>query len=149
MDYLVDVHDRRKRKRLYHVNMLRKWHVPTGAGYFTEEVDTATDEDIPVWNDPMGGGPEQATIGSQLDQEQKGELAGLLNEFADVFQAKPGRTTLVEHHIRTRRKPSHDDFRHIEFHKRTRQKSRRRSRRCSQTGLSSHQQANGALRWSS
>ena len=49
----------------------------------------------------MGGGPEQATIGSQLDQEQKGELAGLLNKFADVFQAKPGRTTLVEHHIRT------------------------------------------------
>ena len=29
MNYLVDMADRRKRKRVFHINMLRKWNKPT------------------------------------------------------------------------------------------------------------------------
>ena len=41
VDYNIDMHDRRKRKRIFHVNMLRKFHVPkvSEANYFIEEID--------------------------------------------------------------------------------------------------------------
>ena len=28
MNYMVDMHDRRKRKRIFHINMLREFHMP-------------------------------------------------------------------------------------------------------------------------
>ena len=42
VNYLVDMHDRRKRRRIFHVNMLRPWYVPKETGYFCEE-----QEDVP------------------------------------------------------------------------------------------------------
>ena len=37
VNYLVDMHDKLKRKRIFHVNMLRKWHyIPTDDGSLIE-----------------------------------------------------------------------------------------------------------------
>ena len=36
--YGIDVIDRRKRKWILHVNMLRKWCAPAGGAYWAEEV---------------------------------------------------------------------------------------------------------------
>ena len=47
VNYQVDMHDRRKRKRIFHVNMLRSWHAPPATGYYSEEV-TDTGQDHPV-----------------------------------------------------------------------------------------------------
>ena len=38
VNYLVDMHDKRKRKRVFHVNMLKRWHVPTSTGYFAKDI---------------------------------------------------------------------------------------------------------------
>ena len=37
VNYLVDMHDRKKRKRIFHVNMLRPWYVPKETGYFVRK----------------------------------------------------------------------------------------------------------------
>ncbi|KAL5500580.1 hypothetical protein EMCRGX_G012167 [Ephydatia muelleri] len=47
------MHDRRKRKRVFHINMLREFHSsPSSTACWTEEQDRGADEqdDIPVWN---------------------------------------------------------------------------------------------------
>ena len=46
VDYLINLHDRRKKRRIYHINMLRKWHAPWSTGYLAEEVmdDNVTDD---------------------------------------------------------------------------------------------------------
>ena len=95
------MHDRRKRKRIFHVNMLRKFHVPkvSEANYFVEEVDDdIQEEELPVWNENPEG---QLLVGAQLDINQKKLLDDVIRQFADVLQNIPGRTNLTVHHIET------------------------------------------------
>ena len=102
VDYLIDMHDRRKRRRVYHVNMLRKWHVPSVGSYMAEELPVRDDEDdVQVWNDGQDTTDDKPAIGEQLGQEQRAELQRLLGEFSDVFQNKPGLTSLAAHHVPT------------------------------------------------
>ena len=99
--YRVDMHDKRKRHRVFHVNMLKAFKVRHQDGLvgFTEEIPSEdSDEEVPLWNDAGNGTP---TIGEQLTEQQRSELQSLLTEFEDVLKSKPGRTTLGEHRIRT------------------------------------------------
>ena len=101
--YLIDMHDKRKRKRIFHVNMLKEFHVhkPAQTGYWTEEEaedSSGSDSDVPMWNDNPQGQP---LIGGHLNELQKQQLTKLLKDFANVFRNQPGRTTLTEHHIVT------------------------------------------------
>ena len=53
VNYVIDMHDRRKRKKVFHINMLREFHSsPSSTACWTEEQDRGADEqdDIPVWN---------------------------------------------------------------------------------------------------
>ena len=99
--YRVDLHDRCKRQRIFHVNMLKAFQVRSQeqlvslAGEVPEE---GSDADLPMWNDSLDG---TLTVGEQLTEQQKAELQSLLTEFEDVLQPKPGQTSLAEHHIRT------------------------------------------------
>ena len=65
MSYVVDMADRRKRKRIFYVNMLKQWHTPTHTNYLAEEVDD--EEDVPVWNKDAGK-ETQPTLGEQLHE---------------------------------------------------------------------------------
>ena len=94
VSYEVDMMDRKKRKRIFHVNMLRKWEIQDDL-YMTEEVYNR--DDIVPWADDSGG--ERPTVGIHLSPQQASQLDGLLQEFDDVLQAKPGRTDLAEHCI--------------------------------------------------
>ena len=99
VNYLVWLHDRKKKKRVYHVNMLRKWNTPSASNYLVQlSEDDTEEEDIPTWQDEEGGEP---TLGAQLENEQKKDIHGLLSEFSDVFRPGPGKTTLAEHSIET------------------------------------------------
>ena len=103
VDYVIDMHDRRKRHRTFHANMLRKWHKPA-ASIFTamEDVTDELDgEDVPVWNGEASTAASNPVFGDQLTSEQQHELQGLLEEFADVMQNQPGRTDAAEHTIDT------------------------------------------------
>ena len=103
VDYVVHMHDRRKKNRLFHVNMLRKWqvHEPTDTGYWCEEVLETSDDDLPVWGGIDGSTFTEARLAGRLSQDQRATLRGVLEVFSDVFQDKPGRTSVTEHVIET------------------------------------------------
>ncbi|KAL5516317.1 hypothetical protein EMCRGX_G001610 [Ephydatia muelleri] len=97
VNYLVDMHDTRKRERTFHVNMLKKWN-----GNYWAEADgedwTEEEEEIPEWR---GGGEGDSKVGDRLSEAQRGQLEELLTEFGDVMSNNPGRTTVVEHQVTT------------------------------------------------
>ena len=89
---MIDVIDRRKRKWILHVNMLRKWCAPAGDAYWAEEVADGVEDEIPTWDEdsvPKGG----PVLGDQLNARQKREIQELLSEYPDVARDSPGRTT--------------------------------------------------------
>lgn len=103
VDYVIDMHDRRKRHRTFHVNMLRKWHEPAASAFtaMEEVADEPDGEDVPLWNGEPSTAASNPVFGEQLTSEQQHELQGLLKEFADVMQNQPGRTDVAEHTIDT------------------------------------------------
>ena len=61
VDYLVDMHDRWKRKCVLHINMLQKWYKPTvtATSYMANEVPGDREEtEVPVWNKDDGSDPQ-------------------------------------------------------------------------------------------
>lgn len=100
VNYQVDMSDKKKRKRIFHVNMLRKWH---GGSYLAEEEGTVDDtESILEWGSGTDRVEDQPLItGEQLSAKQKAELEELLRSYADVFRNAPGKTGLTEHQILT------------------------------------------------
>lgn len=97
------MHDRRKKNRVFHVNMLRKWHVhePPDTGYWCDEVPEASKDDLPVWGGNEGGTISEAQVAARLSEDQCAKLQGLLQEFLGVFQDKQGKTSVIEHSIET------------------------------------------------
>ena len=95
---------RRKRFRVFHINLLRQFHQPQLPAFMSP---AAADEDDPgteaILEDchPTPAAPGSPTISPDLTQQQQTELTELLEEFRDVLDAKPGRTVLVEHDIHT------------------------------------------------
>ena len=96
--YLVDMHDKKKRRRVFHVNMLKAFQVRTEAACVVEEVQQEGVDEIPVWNDQVTG---EAAFGEQLCTNQVMQLKGLMDEVREVFSNQPGRTNVMQHHIRT------------------------------------------------
>lgn len=98
-NYLVEMSDKKKKRRVLHVNMLQKWHSPAPSVLLAQDaVEEMDSEELPSWNDPSGG---NARVGDQLSSEQLQELSVLLTTFKDVFQTLPGHTTVTEHRIIT------------------------------------------------
>ena len=95
--YEIQMTDRRKQKRVFHVNMLRKWHPPTAVSFMAEEVRKDVD-DVVTWKEDDDGTPQ---IGSQLSPAQTRDVEKILQEFSEVLCSKPGRTTVTEHQIDT------------------------------------------------
>ena len=60
VNYDIKIKDRRKRKRIFHINMLRKWRTPTAASLFADEAESQTPEDdnddLVTWKDEDGYG---------------------------------------------------------------------------------------------
>ena len=96
VNYLIDMHDHQKRKRVYHVNLLKKWETPVSS-CMAQEVDD--EEDLPDWR--ASGKVGQPMLGKQLGQEEREDIQQLLREFADVLQGEPGRTQLTVHSVNT------------------------------------------------
>ena len=101
VNYLVDMHDTRKRKRIFHVNMLRKWNQPPTPSFWAEEAqEEHTDsEEMPLWSNCPEKIKAEPNIGAQLTKAQGTQLTALLQGFCTSLQDKPGRTTVTMHHI--------------------------------------------------
>ena len=98
-NYVVDMKDKGKRYRTFHINMLKRWHEPNHPQdrvLYTSTPDA--DEELPSWDDAGAADP---AIGEQLSREQQQSLKQLTREFRDVFNNAPGRTVLAEHTIQT------------------------------------------------
>ena len=100
VNYQVDMHDHRKRKRIIHVNMMRKWYEAESSGYWMEEMSDPGEEDL-SWKDVKDSVIDQPQLGDLLLPEQRREMEELLHEFSGVLSNKPGRTQLAVHCIDT------------------------------------------------
>ena len=89
VNYLVDLHVRRRRKRVLHVNMLKEWKMPTSSSYLA--LEEPLEDEIPGWDDEGG----EVHLGEDYELEQ------LVTEFTDVLSSIPGETRLTDHHIET------------------------------------------------
>ena len=96
VNYLVEMPDRRKKKKVYHVNLLKKWEIPVADCCMAEEV---SEEDFPDWKD--SGVVGQPKFGEQLSTQERSDMQNVVDEFTDVLQGKPGLTNLAEHSIAT------------------------------------------------
>ena len=98
--YCIDMHDRRKRKRLFHINMLCEFFQDssTQVAGWAEDMEVDVQDEIPVWRE---FGPEDICFGEQLTAEQREALWALLGDFSSVMSNTPGQTTLTEHRIET------------------------------------------------
>ena len=101
VNYQVDMHDKRKRKRILHVNMLRPWCMPNEVSGLAEEISDLDLDDVPVWKEQPSTGLTESSFGEKLSEEQIGEVKTLLGRFADVIKDVPGQTELAQHQIRT------------------------------------------------
>ena len=99
VNYLIDMYDCRKRRRVF-VNMLRAFqvHRTTESNYFADGVVEENDEDVLFWKD--SDPDDQPTISDQLNSEQQ-LFSQLLMESGQVLQNQPGHTHLTEHKIDT------------------------------------------------
>ena len=100
VNYQVDMYDKRKQCRIFHVNMLRKWHTPTALSLWADEAMETEADEIPLWKEAQEM-QEGLSLSDHLTSHQRDELQSLLKEFRHVLQNSPGRTFLTEHSITT------------------------------------------------
>ena len=67
--------DKKKRRRIFHINLLRKWNEPVSSNYFTEGDVEGEEEEVITWHVGAGGGPQ---LGAGLTSEEQHELRELL-----------------------------------------------------------------------
>jgi len=98
VDYVISTPDRRKTKRVCHINLLKEYHErdPRFVTCITTEPVAALQETVPD-ESTMDSSMEDTL--STLSSEQRTELEHLLAEFDDVFSDTPGKTNLGVHHI--------------------------------------------------
>ena len=102
VNYIVDMRDHRKRKQLFHVNMLCEWYAPSSSALYSSEVLDG-EQDKPTWTESSKTQSKgQPIFGNNLIQFQQEDLMKLLKGFSDVISNTPDRTDLVEHHVLTR-----------------------------------------------
>ena len=91
VNYEVNMFDTRKRRRVFYVNMLRKWHTPSATSFFVEEVATSPleQDDVVMWKDDCV--EDQPVIDEELAEDR----------FSDILKNEPGQTSLVDHQIDT------------------------------------------------
>ena len=99
VNYEVEMGDRRKKKRILHINLLREWHKPAESGYFVSEVEEGEEEiESSTWD---GGERGELVVGEQLNEGQTRELEELLHRYRDTLMEVPGCTSITEHRIET------------------------------------------------
>ena len=101
VNYEVRMTDRRKQRRVFHVNMLRLWHAPTALSCWAGDVtETADEDDDPVTYFDLG--PDGEPIcGNSLTPAQLADLRTVWRRFRYTLSSRPGRTTITEHRINT------------------------------------------------
>ena len=98
VNYQIEMPHHRKKKQIYHTNLLKKWESQSAECFAAGEAEDDEEEDFPDWRADKKALP---TVGSQLSPQQKVNVHDIFKEFEDVLQSEPGMTTLTEHKIST------------------------------------------------
>ena len=103
VNYEVLMPNRRKRHKIFHVNMLREWNSPTTLSCWAEEIvdDDSDCDGILTYSSQPDSVPQQPTTGAHLSETQTADITSLLETFTSVLNEKPGRTSVTEHRIIT------------------------------------------------
>ena len=101
VDYEIEMDDKaRKKKRIFHTNMLRKWHQDDEIALAVLEQKEEEDEDgLVTWDAREEDPEEQPKFGQNLTEGQRCEIQELLQEYPDVMRNRPGRTNMMQHRI--------------------------------------------------
>ena len=99
VNYLIAMPEWRKKKGVFHINMLKKWKEEASAAYFVMEGGDEEDElEVLTWD---GGGEGEPVVGEGLTEGQRDTLKKLLSRHHDTLTAIPGCTNLAQHRIST------------------------------------------------
>ena len=96
--YEVSMPGARNKKKVFHINLLKKWFEPEETAFMVGNSEIGEDDDIPSWRE---NGGSKFTVSEKLTTEQRRQLEVLLKKFQDVFQKKPGKTKAIQHFIYT------------------------------------------------
>ena len=112
VDYEVATPGKRDTRKVYHVNMLKKWHQPVetevAADFLAltevstgkqKESDLLGDAGILVVLEPLEEPEETPSDVHALTETQRESLERSLQEFSKLFREQPGRTSVVSHTI--------------------------------------------------
>ncbi|KAL5491649.1 hypothetical protein EMCRGX_G016981 [Ephydatia muelleri] len=83
VNYSIDMHDRKKRLRVFHVNMLKEYQVRLAEETVCVVEEDEVDEEIPSWNDKVQGSMK---IGEKLNDNQRAELKLLLRRIPYAYR---------------------------------------------------------------
>ena len=96
--YELYMPSRRKKRNIYHINLLCKWHEEETVCVRLAEDEF--EEEVTGWKMDSREG-NCAKEGEQLSDGQREQLRALVKQFSDVFKKEPGRTDVVTHKIPT------------------------------------------------
>ena len=96
--YEVSMPGARNRKKVFHINLLKKWFEPEETAFMVGNSEIGEDNDIPSWRE---NGGSKFIVSEKLTTEQRRQLEVLLKKFQDVFQKKPGKTKAIQYFMYT------------------------------------------------
>lgn len=103
VDYVVATPDRRKTRRVCHVNLLKKYHRRNLTDFPETEnlphILTATLEQTDELDSESETPDRRMDETAKLSADRNLQISQLCDEFASIFSDKPGRTHLCTHHI--------------------------------------------------
>ena len=75
VNYEVYMPDQRKRRAIFHINMLKKWHQPEAMCFWTVGVDPDEENDVPTWRGEESG--RSPSVGTQLTVQAEETVVGV------------------------------------------------------------------------
>ncbi|KAJ1144831.1 hypothetical protein NDU88_011125 [Pleurodeles waltl] len=102
--YLIELSKNPKRVQIYHINLLKKWVEPTMSVTAAATGFMVTPEkplDIELCPTNPDTSSERPQVNPDIPEPQQRQLDCLLAQHTSFFSGKPGKTTLIQHHIRT------------------------------------------------
>ena len=97
VNYELEMMDGRKGRKLFHVNMVKKWNKLEEI--FVNQISDE-EEEVPCYQKEQRN-IQDAVYGEQLTKKQKEKVEQLIKKFPQVIQARNSVTTQVRHQINT------------------------------------------------
>ncbi|CAM5135655.1 unnamed protein product [Natator depressus] len=94
--YEVHQPNQRKKKQVYHVNLLKPWHAQEGLLITPYPPEPALGPQVPELDKT-----EEPQLGNMLSVNQQKQAQCLLEAFWKTFITRPGQTTVIRHMIQT------------------------------------------------